>query len=82
MIKIIVTAILKLPLAFFDKGYCQSFATSKVRTYLCRNSFYCEPDEWSDAIISITHNNSTYDHCMYQKSNNYEKLEVLKAEKI
>ena len=52
MIKIIVTAILKLPLAFFDKGYYQSFANSKAPTYLCRNPFYCEPDEWSDAIVS------------------------------
>ena len=47
----------------FDKGYCRSFANSKAPTYLCRNPFYCEPDEWSDAIVSITHNNSAYDHC-------------------
>ena len=80
MIKIIVTIILKLPLVF--KGLGMLFVNSKAPTYLCRNSFYCEPDEWSDAIISITHNNSTYDHCMYQKGNNHEKLKVLKAEKI
>ena len=72
MIKIIVTAILKLPLAFFDKGYCQSFATSKVRTYLCRNLFYCEPDEWSEVIVSMVQNNSIYDHCMYGKGYNYK----------
>ena len=72
MIKIILTAILKLPLAFFDKGYCRSFANSKALTYLCRNPFYCEPDEWSDAIASIVHNNSAYDNCMYKRGYNYE----------
>ena len=72
MIKIIVTAILKLPLAFFDKGYYQSFANSKAPTYLCRNPFYCEPDEWSDTIVSIAQNNPTYDHCMYKGGYNYE----------
>lgn len=51
----------------FDKGYCRSFANSKVPTYLCRNPFYCEPDEWNDAIVSIAQNNSTYDHCMYKR---------------
>ena len=38
----------------FDKGYCRPFANSKAPTYLCKNPFYCEPDEWSEVIISIS----------------------------
>ena len=56
----------------FDKGYCRSYANSKTPTYLCRNPFYCEPDEWSEVIVSISQNNSTYDHCMYGKGYNYK----------
>ncbi len=56
----------------FDKGYCRSFANSRSPTYLCRNLFYCEPDEWSEVIVSMAQNNSNYDHYMYKKSYNYE----------
>ena len=56
----------------FDKGYCRSLANSKSPTYLCRNPFYCEPDEWSETIVSIAKNTSTYDHCMYKKGYSYE----------
>ena len=34
--------------------------------------FYCEPDEWSEVIVSMAQNNSTYDHCMYKKGYNYK----------
>ena len=57
----------------FDKGYCGSLANSKSPTHLCRDPFYCEPDEWSVAIVSIAKNNSTYDHCMYKRGYNYEQ---------
>jgi len=56
----------------FDKGYCRSFANSKTPTYLCRNLFYCNPDEWSEVIVSMAQNNSNYDHCMYKKGYNYK----------
>ncbi len=56
----------------FDKGYCRSLANSKSPTYLCKNPFYCEPHEWSEAIVSIGQNISTYDHCMYKKGYLYE----------
>tara|TARA_B100002051_G_C16666101_1_gene601823 strand:+ start:363 stop:629 length:267 start_codon:yes stop_codon:yes gene_type:complete len=56
----------------FDKGYCRSLANSKSPTRLCRNPFYCEPDEWSETIVSIAKNNSTFDHCMYKKGYKYE----------
>ena len=55
----------------FDKGYCRSFANSRSPTYLCKNLSYCEPDEWSEVIISISQNSATYDHCMYNKGYNY-----------
>jgi len=55
----------------FDKGYCRSLANSKSPTHLCRDPFYCEPDEWSEVIVSMAQNNSTYDHCMYKKGYNY-----------
>ena len=51
----------------FDKGECRSFANSRSPTYLCKNPFYCEPDEWTDVLSSISQNNSTFDYCMYQK---------------
>ena len=51
----------------FDKGYCRSLANSKSPTHLCRDPFYCEPDEWSETIVSIAKNNSTFDHCMYKR---------------
>ena len=56
----------------FDKGYCRSLANSKSPTHLCRDPFYCEPDEWSETIVSIAKNNSTYDHCMYKRGYKYE----------
>ena len=56
----------------FDKGNCRAYANSKSPTYLCRNPFYCEPDEWSETIVSIAKNTSTFDHCMYKKGNSYE----------
>ena len=51
----------------FDKGYCRFFVNSKAPIYICRNPFYCESDEWSDAITSIAQNTATYDHCMYKR---------------
>jgi len=51
----------------FDKGYCRSLANSKSPTHLCRDPFYCEPDEWSETIVSIAKNTSTFDHCMYKR---------------
>ena len=51
----------------FDKGECRSFANSRSPTYLCKNTFYCEPDEWTHVLSSISQNNSTFDYCMYQK---------------
>ena len=51
----------------FDKGECRSFANSRSPTYLCKNPFYCEPDEWTKVLSSISQNNSTFDYCMYQK---------------
>ena len=54
----------------FDKGYCRSFANSRSPTYLCKNPFYCESDEWSDTIVSIAQNTATFDHCMYGKGYN------------
>ena len=51
----------------FDKGECRSFANLKSPTYLCKNPFYCEPDEWTKVLSSISQNNSTFDYCMYQK---------------
>ncbi len=56
----------------FDKGYCRSLANSKSPTHLCRDPFYCEPDEWSETIVSIAKNNSTFDHCMYKRVYKYE----------
>ena len=56
----------------FDKGYCRSFANSRSPTYLCKNPFYCESDEWSDAIVSIAQNTATFDHCMYGKGYDYK----------
>jgi len=56
----------------FDKGYCRSFANSISLTNLCKNLFYCEPDEWSEVIISIAQNIATFDHCMYKMGYNYK----------
>ena len=56
----------------FDKEYCRSLANSKSPTHLCRDPFYCEPDEWSETIVSISKNNSTFDHCMYKRGYKYE----------
>ena len=56
----------------FDKGYCTSLANSKSPTHLCRDPFYCKPDEWSEVITSIAKNISTFDHCMYKKGYKYE----------
>ncbi len=51
----------------FDKGHCRSYANSKSPTYLCKNPFYCEPEEWSDVLLSISKNSSTFNYCMYEK---------------
>tara|TARA_B100001057_G_scaffold490244_1_gene578107 strand:+ start:873 stop:1202 length:330 start_codon:yes stop_codon:yes gene_type:complete len=51
----------------FDKGECRAFANSKSPTYLCKNPFYCEPEEWAEVITSISTNNATFDYCMYKK---------------
>ena len=56
----------------FDKGYCRSLANSKSPTHLCRDPFYCETDEWSETIVSIAKNTSTFDHCMYKRGYKYE----------
>ena len=56
-----------------DSGYCQSLANSRYPIYICRNITWCEPDETSKAINSLTQNHATYDNCMYKKGYYYKK---------
>ena len=56
-----------------DSGYCQSLANSRYPIYICRNITWCEPDETSKAINSLTQNHATYDNCMYKRGYYYKK---------
>ena len=51
----------------FDSGFCRSFANANAPTYICKDPFFCSPDELSVAITALSQNNASYDHCMYRK---------------
>lgn len=51
----------------YDSRSCSNLSKLYAPTYLCKNPFYCQPDEYSLVIDSLARNNAYYDQCMLQK---------------
>tara|TARA_B100001093_G_C26066973_1_gene692866 strand:- start:103 stop:384 length:282 start_codon:yes stop_codon:yes gene_type:complete len=50
-----------------DSRMCDNQADIQAPVYLCRNPFFCQPDETALVFNSIERNSSIYDQCMLSR---------------